>query len=1275
MTSRRCGARVFLASLLLVFLWSTTMVGQTPSASLTGTVTDVTGAAIPGATIVVSNASTGQSYKAVSAGNGTYTISNISPGTGYNETVSRSGFATQAVNDIALNISTTRTQDFKLLAGEVSVTVQVSGAHQDVTLNTTDATIGNVVEVKSLDELPVQFRDTPAALFYQQPGFTQSGSATGARVDQNGVTLDGLDVSNQVTGGVQTADGPAVYSNIIAGAAPVDSVEEFRGTTAGMTANDDTAGGAQFALVTKSGTNKFHGDINEYHRDTDLEANTFFNNFDGVPRSPLIRNQFGGALGGPLWKNKIFFFFDYDGRRDTLAQSVTRTVPTTSFLNRSGSTAGDVITYYTDIASGTKDNANATAIQGYDPAGVGLSTSLAQTSARYPAPNDFSGDKGDLLNTAGYRFNAPTPFRENVYVGRVDFNLNTNNRFWGRGTYSQSTQDNPAEYPGDSPITVNQPGYAWVVGWDSVWGSNKTNSLLWGENVTEYSYSVPTTAQGTTGYGLDGDPTGGTFLSPLYAGPTGGNKNTVPVPIVRDDFTWQKGTHTFGFGGDFEYPTPSFGVYNDYNSATLGLGGGITGLTDADSWQFRPTDLDRNQTSLTVYDSAFVYGLGRFASDGETWNYNAAGSVAPAGTGLQTKFKYYQTEIYAADTWKVTPQLTLTYGLRYQNFTVPYEVHGIESVQNESFWNYMDARISQSGAGVGGSGSLPGGTNAVPYITYSLGGKANNGPSFYAPDNKDFAPRVAFAWQTHKDGKTVINGGAGIVYDETIINALLQEQASYSYLFQSSGTKDYGLGATAAHSAAYYSLLSNPRFSSLATPPTQPAAPSISKPYAPFIGPSDPNCGGAVGPCGLANGGAFNITVNRNLPTPYNMMFNLGLQQELGKGFLLKISWVNREGRRLLGQADAEQLIDFPDNSSGQLYSQAIANLTTWLRQNPNADPTTAPVQPWFEHVLTANGTGISNTGYVASNCSPYPARGDVADTTQCMSYDGLLPANVGMAAQFSENTFFTDGGFSNYNGLLTTVHKNMGRGLQFDLNYTWSHSIDNVSMPANSYAYNGYGYLCDVLRPRICRADSDFDIRNAVNGSFLYQLPFGRGREFAAHIPWYLDELIGGWEISGLPSFQTGTPYMANSVAFLMSYSNEDPALLVGNKSDMRSHVTIQNGQVYAFKNYTKAYSDYAAPVGFQFGERNNLVGPNFFNLDLGVGKTFMVVPERVHLNFRVDAYNALNHVNFESPSFENNMSLVAPPNEFGVIPGQVTASGADYPARVLQASLRLEF
>ena len=1235
------------------------------TATITGTVTDVSGAAVPAATIALTNPATGQSYRASTNQEGSYTIANVAPGPGYVETVTREGFETSVLNGLYLNVGTTRSQDVKLIIGNVVQSVSVSASNDNVTLDTTDSSVGNNFQVQYLNELPVALRDSPVALLGQQPGMTQDGSATGARTDQNRLTLDGLDVTDYRTGltlGINTQS----TSTAIVANAPVDSVQEFRGTTAGFLSSSGNGGGGQFDMVTKAGTNKFHGNINEYHRDTSLEANEWFNNFDGVPRAPLIRNQFGGNIGGPIWRDKAFFFFDYNGRRDTISQEVERTVPTDSFLR------SQTLTYYTNIASGTTSTINAAQVAGFDPQGIGFDQAMLQTlSARYPSPNDFTGDKGDLLNTAGYRFNAPAPFKENNFVGRLDIHPFRNHTFFGRVTYNRSNSTFlPAQFSTDSAGALDvDHSYARVIGWNWTIGANKTNSLVWGSTIAKIGVTTPPDPEGTNIYNFDGSPTGGSFLDGLYISPNGNEQSRYfPVPVVRDDFSIDKGRHSFSFGGTFKYPKPHYANYGDFYSPNVGLGGGVLGLTDSDSFSFRPANLDRNQTSLTSYDSALVFGLGRFASVGATYNYTAAAAVLPQGTGLQNTYKYYETEVYYSDTWKATPSLTLTYGLRYQNYTVPYEVNGIESVQSQSFWQFMDARIAQSAAAQSGPTS-------VPYITYSLGGKANHGPAYFRPSDKDFAPRVAFAWTPTADRKTVFSSGIGIVYDQSIINAILQEQNGSSYLFQSGGTTDFGVNGNAAHTAAYNSLLQNPRFTSLNSSPAPPAPPVISKPYTPYVGPQDPNCGGNPGPCGLANGGAFNISVDKYLPTPYNITYNFGVEQQVKGGYLLRFDYVGRLGRHLLAQADAEQLIDYPDPASGQLLSGALANLTSYLRANPNANPAAAPPQPWFEHVLHLAVPGQTNTGYIASNFAPYPARGDAADTVQQMAEAGILPDNVGMAAQLSENTFFTDMGFSSYNGLLVTLHKNLSQGLQFDLNYTWSHSIDNTSLIANSFAYGGTGFICDVLRPRLCRGNSDFDVTQYLNGNFLYQLPVGHGRTFGATMPLWAEEAVGGWEISGLPVWHTGTPFAANSDAFLMSYSNEDPALLTGNKALTKTHVSKQGGVVSDFSNQASAMSQFTAPVGFQIGSRNNLRGPGYFNLDLGLGKTFPVYPEKVNLKFRADAFNSLNHPNFQSPSFENNMSLVAPPDEFGVIPGTVVPPGSDQAARVLQVALRLEF
>jgi hypothetical protein len=349
--------------------------------------------------------------------------------------------------------------------------------------------------------------------------------------------------------------------------------------------------------------------------------------------------------------------------------------------------------------------------------------------------------------------------------------------------------------------------------------------------------------------------------------------------------------------------------------------------------------------------------------------------------------------------------------------------------------------------------------------------------------------------------------------------------------------------------------------------------------------------------------------------------------------------------------------------------SDAFASITQQLRAG--GDPANPIAQPWFENVLPM-GAGPAfgvpnNTAILTYFLGTFVARGDFADSMQAISGAGLLPSNVGMGSQFSENTFYTNKGNSNYHGLLVTLHKNAGHGLQFDLNYTWSHSIDNVSLVANAAAFGGYGFICDVLRPRECRGNSDFDTTHYFNGNFIYDLPFGRGKSLAGGAPRWLDEVIGGWSVSGLPSVHSGGAYFATANAFVAGYANNAPAILTGPISDLKIHLNGGHGQgLYAFANPTQANADYTGPVGFNIGARNNLRGPSYFNIDLGLAKAFPLGTDRVRLNFRADAFNALNHPNFNNPSSDITDSSL----NFGVISGPTVNA-----ARVLQLALRLEF
>jgi Carboxypeptidase regulatory-like domain len=1268
--------RVFaaLGFLVFTFAFALSAEAQQGTAAITGVVTDTSGAVIRDVSVILQNPHTGVILKTKTAGDGVYTFRLVPPGPGYQIQFEATGFSPVVVSDLYMNVSDTRTQNAKMKAGGTTETIEVSATNQSETINTTDAQVGNNVQVQLVNELPVQDRDSPSALFYMMPGVTQapaasagsssmsSGSVTGGRNDQSNVTLDGLDVNDNETGNF----------GAVVGNAPVDSVQEFRGVVAGQLSSSGEGGAGQFQLVTKGGTNQFHGSVFEYHRDTDMEANDWFSNNSGVPRSPLIRNQFGGSVGGPIRKDKLFFFFNYQARRDILSNLTTRTVPLDSYRN-------GTINYYTDYSSGVTNSINAAQVAALDPLGIGFNSSLQGIiTSRYPHANDLSGDAGDLLNSAGYKFNAPFPLTEDNYSQRVDYKLTPKLSFEGIGRFTRTNATQSAvQFPGDPetfPFLDQSYDWAGINTW--VIGSNKTNQIEVGETYENYSFPCVYNPEGTTQFGsLGGNGSGGSYVSGPYADCSNAQGRTYPILVIKDDFDWNKGRHDFAIGGQIKRISPDNFVILNYNGAGLGLGGYVNSLVSPSSEpSMRPSDLDSNANATGLYDSAYALALAPYSSTSATYNYNNAGVALAQGSGATQDFRFYETEIYAGDTWKISPQLTLSYGVRWQYYTVPYERHGLEalaqfgneSLSNSTFNDYFDQRLTQSAAGQ--SGSL-----SVPLISYVLGGKKNGAQSYYAPEYHDFAPRVAFAFTPASDSHTVFRGGAGIVYDHTVISAIQYQQTQFNYLFKNSVNQPLGI-----ENNAYASYQQFARFGGLTSAPAPPAAPATTTPYFPWV-----ESGGTANafPYGLIFG-EFNETIDPHFKNPFSVLPTFGMQHEFPKGLIFKADYVGRFGRRLMAQADMSQLIDFPDTVSGQLMSQAFGYITTQLRAGTS--PNSMTPQPWFEHVLPA-GYGVSqgyasNTAYAAS-VAPYASRGDFADWTQSVSATQnssgtayLLPQNVGMAAQFAENTMYTNKGFSAYNGLLTTLHKNTGFGLTFDINYTWSHSIDNVSVNANTVAYGGYGFICDVVRPRECRGNSDFDVSSYINGNFIYDLPFGHGRAFGATAPKLVDDILGGWTVSGLPGWHTGFPYFAGSNAFVAGYANDAPAILVGNKSDMSIHLNGGKGNpLYAYTNSTQALNDYTGPVGFQIGSRNNLRGPRSTTLDAGLTKSFPPV-DNVVVKFRGDAFNVMNHPVFLNPA-TSNVDITQSSAPFGVISSDGVSPLGGSTQRVLQVSLRVEF
>jgi hypothetical protein len=1257
-----------LATLLAGIVLAPTALKAQDSSSMVGTVTDSTGAALGATTILLTNKSTGASYTQTTNKQGSYTFPNVAPHDGYTAEFSHEGFSSVRVDSLTLNVGQPRTLNEKLSAGAIS-TVEVSAANQQVTLNTVDASIGNNLDPAQLNELPVYDRTNGiSTLFYLQPGVDSgSGAVAGARIDQTEVTIDGMDAND-------LAAGTTFY---IVAKEPVDAVDQFTGTVAGLVSAIGTGSGAQFQLVTKQGTNKFHGNINEYHRDTTTVANSWFNNLVGLPRTPLIQNQFGGNLGGPIIKNKLFFFVNIADSRIVQSSSGEDTVPlsnltsATPTLNYINNNEGCDDSSRLNTTPNCISSLSMAQVQQLDPAGMGFDAAeLAFIAKRYPAANDLT--QGDGVNTGGYRFTYPTPDNSINYVGRIDYNLSHAHKVFGRFTINRenSTQSLPV-FPKD-PAThpFIDRSYSYVV--SDIWtiGNNKVNQFYYGDTISKFDFPNAYNPTGANAFGFSG-------LTSPYSG-TDGQKRRVPVPEVRDDFNWQLGNHSLVAGGVFKFIKTNSNLINNFNFVTVGLGAGIAGGLNS---SLRPAniyaDTGANDSGVAVndFDSLFATSLGAISEVSTNYDYNTAGAPLPAAGGSPRAYRYFETELYVGDTWKLTPKLTLSYGLRYQLYSVPYEAHGEESVETlgnlsqsqSTIQAYVKDRVAQSAAG---DTSFTG----LPNYSVILGGKKNHGPNLYAPSYKDFAPRVAFSYAATPT--TVINASAGIVYDRTVINAINFLQDQISYLFSNTQNNLIAEGSTPNAALAATPRIGTDTSGALVLPSNLIPAPSpIGIPLTPYVYEGIPY--------GLAYG-ETNFVISPNLKDPYSISLNAGIQQDLPWHMVMKLNYVGRLARRLLADADAGQVLDFPDKISGQTLSQAFAGLTTQLRNG--ATTNTLTPEPFFENVFVP-GTGVAygfanNTQLVNAVAGQYPVRGDISDSlyelagfsNPLLGGNGFAPNNVGIPGQFGANAYLTNQGNSNYHALLLTIDKNMSNGLSFDVNYTWAHSIDNTSESANANAlFSNSGFICDITKPRACRGSSDFDVRQEITSDFIYDFPFGRGKEFGGNMSRLADEAVGGWAISGTPIYRTGQAYSAYASAYLASFDNLDPAIFIGNKGDLKSKVNVSNGVVYNFAGgqagANKVLSEFRGPIGLEYGNRNILEGPGAFFMNAGLSKKFPII-RGVDLKFRADFYNILNHPSFGLPG----VGIVGNASQFGQISSTVTDPGG-VGARVGQFSLRLEF
>lgn len=1260
-------------------------------ASLTGVVTDKTGAVVPNVAVTLVDTKTSTSYQTKTNTVGAYTFTRVLPGPGYKVSFTKEGFTTFEVDNIYLSVDSTHTQNAQMEIGKVSQTVEVNGSGSQVSLDTTDTAISSTLNMAMVHELPLAIRDNPLALLDYSPGVTVStggsddvlgsrnGSVTGARGDQSNYTLDGLDTNDFATG-----QAGSMIAN-----APIDSVQEMRTETANPLAGEGRGSGAQVQMITKSGTNSWHGSAYEYNWTAATEANDFFNDRNGVPRAGLTRNQFGASLGGPAIKDKLFFFFNYEGRRDAEQDPVDTTVPLDNLragmVGYINSNAGCTFQSRQNTTPGCISFlplTGANSAQSLDPAGIGADQALLTfIDGRYPHANDPTG--GDGVNTGGFRWNAPQDLSENEYVSRIDYNLSSKMKLFGRfSIVREATGDNvnfaaPELFPGD-PVSneIVDHSFAYVIGHTWTISNTKVNQFSYGETRAVLNFPDLFDPTKTTQYtSMIGTAAGGSELTPPFnpdsAGLTGSSQTqTVPIPVFRDDFTYTRGKHNIEVGGTFKPIKAGSSLINDFNNVTIGLGGSLLGLQRGQTPAQVPSDLlSPSATALRLFSEAYTFVLGRIADVSSTYNNAHDLSALPQGTGHVRSYRYNETELYLQDTWRMRSDLTATYGLRWEYYSVPYEVNGFETIPNIDFATMYNIREQQGAAGISGDG-------AVPTVLYNFGGKANHAPGYYHPDWRDFDPRFGFAYNPSVSGgfwghllgdrKTVIRAGAGIVHDHTILSAINFFNDQTSFVFGQTVPTESENG-----------LATDPRFTGVGALPTlnPPAAATV--PIAPYTSPA-----GSFTPFDGLIGNQAELAIDPNYKTPYEEMVTFGFQRELPGDFQLESAYFFRAGHRLLSRGDAGETVDFLDKPSGQTLVDQFTKLSLAVR---NGQPVTG-TQFW-ENVI--NPTLMANYGgtcedfgepncaqFVVDNTGPLVGNGDMADTIEAL-YGGFgggpaIPANVGLDPQFGSQLYFGNKSYSNYNGLLTSLHKKLSHGLQFDVNYTYSHSIDNSSTIANNATGSnptvGYGgFLCDAIRLTSCRANSDFDLTHSITVDGLYDLPFGRGRWLGGNAKGWVNQIIGGWQISDLTRWHTGFAFSTISEAFPVSFNADSPAVFIGTPSDIKVnvHTDPATGQVQLFANPTAAIGAFTGPIGLQGPTRNNLRGPRFSNTNLSLNKHFALT-ERFGLEFRAEAYNVFNHVNFALPG--GSVADITQPSTFGVIT-------SDAGPRVMQFSLRLDF
>jgi Carboxypeptidase regulatory-like domain/TonB-dependent Receptor Plug Domain len=1286
---------------------------------LNGNVSDPSGASVAGAKITLTDPATGLQRTTTSNGAGLYQFLDVPPGD-YKLEAAATGFAPYLASKVTLVVKTPSTIHIRLQVAGVAQSVTVEG--EAPLINRTDASLGNVVEEDQIAELPIADRNV-VQLLSLQPGVaylgnqldastdTRSGAVNGLRSDQSNVTLDGIGVNDQNNGYAFTS-----VLNI-----PPDSVEEFRVTTANSNADSGYSSGAQVALATKSGTNSFHGSAYEYNRNTVFSANDPFlkasqlasGESNTAPK--LLRNVFGATFGGPIWKNRLFFFSNYEGRRDAQGSSVIRDVPSATLR------AGDLVYLCQRNSDGSLDTADCpggtvngvsgvqpgyyalgpTQLKAMDPLGIGPSAAVESILQQYPGSNENAGDGS---NTLGYRFASNADPKYNTYIARLDYHLTSNGSqsLFFRGETQNFDIPGQQQFPGElAATTMLDDSKGVTVGLISLISPKLVNDFHWGY-----------IRQGGQNAGTSQDP--GVYLSGIsdLVPFTRSTIYFVPVNQFTDNLSWTRGNHTFQFGTDLFVIRNNHTSYGESfsdvstNAVYLNTGGIANTPSPLDPLNNGYPAVDGNFGPN--YDSAATILMGIFPEGDGKYNFARNGTALAQGTPIKRRYAINDYEFFGQDTWRMTPRLTVTYGLRWVLEAPPYETNGLQVApcveatgggctnQNVADWFNHTVNLASQGLSANSAGE----------ISFVLGGPKNHGPGLWNWDHRDFSPRIAVAWAPDtgngwvskllgKKDQFAIRGGYSITYDHfgiPIVNS-----------FDQNGS--FGLSTDLGNPAGVVTVAGAPRFTCLI--PGSSGQSCLPAPCASLSGPSclfgpAPSGSFPVTPSNTAF--AINWGLDQTLKTPYAHVFNFSLSRQITARSSLQIAYVGSIGRRLPMQVDLAMPANLTDPSSKMTYFQAGAVLSKAAAANTDVNQV-KPV-PFFENMFPAWNTvtsGQLSGGCAAGNYPTSPtATQSIYELWTCYPHNETfslflmdLPGSVtGMDTPNSKNgpySFFHDQfaslyawrniGTSDYNALQVSYNARWGANLQGQFNYTFSKSFDEASAAERIGPYegtggtgndlNGGGIVINSFDPLSLRGLSDFNAFHQINANLVYHLPFGKGQRMVGNAGPLLEALVGGWHVSGVFRWTSGFPItIDNGFTWATNWNIEGDAEPNG-ASPVASNPknAIVNGVGIGpdiFQDPAKAEAAFRPEWPGESGVRNNVIGDGMFNIDTGVSKDFSLGEER-RLEFSWQAFNATNSVRYDVRAAQPSLSY--DPTQFGKYLSTLTTP------RFMQFALRFVF